>query len=88
MGDNYWISSLSVVACLNLVPRWGWSAYDPSMAHLYGSESRGTDRRGSVLGWPDGIRLMALAFAMMIFVAFAIVIPAQIFLYKHLSTAP
>jgi hypothetical protein len=31
---------------------------------------------------------MALAFAMMVFVAFAIVIPAQIFLYKHLSTAP
>jgi hypothetical protein len=40
---------------------------------------RGTNRRGTVLGWSGGIRLMALAFAMMIVVAFAIVIPAQVF---------
>jgi len=49
---------------------------------------RGTNRRGTVLGWPGGIRLMALAFAMMIVVAFAIVIPAQVFLSKHLSPGP
>ena len=40
---------------------------------------RGTKRRGTFLGWPGGMRLMALAFAMMIVVAFAIVIPAQVF---------
>src|SRR6476646_12268310 len=45
--------------------------------------ARGTNRRGAVLGWPGGIRLIALAFAMMIAVAFAIVIPDQVFLGKH-----
>jgi hypothetical protein len=49
---------------------------------------RGTSRRGAVLGWSGGIRLMALAFAMMIVVAFAIVIPVQVFLSNHLSPAP
>jgi hypothetical protein len=49
---------------------------------------RATNRRGAVLGWSGGIRLMALAFAMMIVVAFAIVIPAQVFLSKHLSPGP
>jgi len=49
---------------------------------------RGTNRRGTVLGWSGGIRLMALAFAMMIVVAFAIVIPVQVFLSKHLSLPP
>jgi hypothetical protein len=49
---------------------------------------RGTNRRGEVLGWLGGIRLMALAFAMMIVVAFAIVIPVQVFLSNHLSPAP
>ena len=37
----------------------------------------GTDRSGAVLGWRGGIRLTALAFAMMVVVAFAIVIPVQ-----------
>ena len=49
---------------------------------------RGTNRRGAVLGWPGGIRLMALAFAMMIVVAFAIVMPVQVFLSNHLSPPP
>jgi hypothetical protein len=49
---------------------------------------RGTNRRGAVLGLSGGIRLMALAFAMMIVVAFAIVIPVQVFLSHHLSTPP
>jgi hypothetical protein len=49
---------------------------------------RGTSRLGGVLGWPGGIRLMALAFAMMIVVAFAIVMPVQIFLSNHLSPPP
>jgi hypothetical protein len=49
---------------------------------------RGTSHRGAVLGWSGGIRLMALAFAMMIVVAFAIVIPVQVFLNNHLSPAP
>ncbi len=38
---------------------------------------RGTDRSGAVLGWRGGIRLTALAFAMMVVMAFAIVIPVQ-----------
>lgn len=50
--------------------------------------SRGTNRCGAVLGWSGGIRLIALAFAMMLVVAFAIVVPVQIFLSNHLSTAP
>ena len=49
---------------------------------------RGTNRHGSCLGWSGRIRLMALAFAMMIVVAFAIVMPTQFFLYKHLSPSP
>ena len=49
---------------------------------------RGTNRLGAVLGWPGGIRLMALAFAMMIVVAFAIVMPVQVFLSNHLSPLP
>ena len=49
---------------------------------------RGTNRRGAVLGWSGGIRLMALAFAMMIVVAFAIVMPVQVFLSNHLSPPP
>jgi hypothetical protein len=49
---------------------------------------RGRNRRGTVLGWSGGMRLMALAFAMMIVAALAIVMPAQVFLSKHLSPAP
>src|SRR4029077_5494874 len=49
---------------------------------------RGTNRLGAVLGWPGGIWLMALAIAMMIVVAFAIVLPVQVFLSNHLSPAP
>ena len=49
---------------------------------------RGTNRRGAVLGWSGGIRLIALAFAMMITVAFAIVNPVQVFLSNHLSPPP
>ena len=48
---------------------------------------RGTNRHGAVLGWPGGWRLVALMFAMMVVVAFAIVVPVQIFLSKHLSTS-
>ena len=49
---------------------------------------RGTNRCGTVLGWSGGIRLMALAFAMTIVVAFAIVIMAQVLLSNHLSPPP
>ena len=49
---------------------------------------RGTNRRGAVLGWSGGLRLVALTFAMMIAVAFAIVIPVQVFLSNHFSTPP
>jgi hypothetical protein len=46
---------------------------------------RGMNRGGTVLGWGGGIRLIALVFAMMAVVAFAIVLPAQVFLTKQLS---
>ena len=49
---------------------------------------RGTNRYGAVLGWSGGMRLIALAFAMMIVLAFAIVMPVQVFLSNHLSTPP
>jgi len=49
---------------------------------------RGTNRLGAVLGWSGGIRLVALAFAMIIVVAFAIAMPVQVFLSNHLSPAP
>jgi len=48
----------------------------------------GTNRRGTVLGWSGGIRLMALTFAMMIAVAFAIVVPLQVFLSNRLFASP
>jgi len=66
-----------VVLLLGLVILGGWFF-----------SGRGTNRRGTVLGWFGGIRLMALAFAMMIVAAFAIVIPVQAFLSNHLSTPP
>ena len=50
--------------------------------------ARGMNRSGTVLGWGGGIRLIALAFAMMIVVAFAVVLPAQVFLSKHLPPPP
>ena len=37
------------------------------------------------VGWGGGIRLIALAVGMMIVVAFAIVLPTQVLLSKHLS---
>ncbi len=50
--------------------------------------ARGMNRSGTLLGWGGGVRLIALAFAMMVIVAFAIVLPAQLFLSKHLSPSP
>src|SRR6476661_584050 len=63
-----------VVLLLGLVILGGWFF-----------SRRGANRHGAVLGWSGGIRLMALAFAMMIAAAFAIVIPVQVFLSNHLS---
>jgi hypothetical protein len=50
--------------------------------------ARGMNRSGTLLGWGGGIRLIALTFAMMVIVAFAIVLPAQVVLSKHLSPSP
>jgi hypothetical protein len=50
--------------------------------------TRGMNRSGTLLGWGGGIRLIALTFAMMVIVAFAIILPAQVFLSKHLSPSP
>jgi len=66
-----------VVLLLGLVILGGWFF-----------SRRGTHRLGAVLGWSGGIRLVALAFAMIIVVAFAIAMPVQVFLSNHLSPAP
>ena len=50
--------------------------------------ARGMNRSGTLLGWGGGIRLIALVFAMMVIVAFAIVLPPQVVLSKHLSPSP
>jgi pimeloyl-ACP methyl ester carboxylesterase len=50
--------------------------------------NRGTKRNGKSLGWGGGIRLIGLAFAMMVVAAVTIVIPAQVFLSKNLSPPP
>ena len=68
---------LGVVLLLGLVILGGWFF-----------SGRGTNCHGSCLGWSGGIRRMALAFAIMIAVAFAIVMPTQFFLDKHLSPSP
>ena len=46
---------------------------------------RGTNRRGAILGWAGGIRLVTLAFAMGVVAAFAIAVPVQIFLSNSFS---
>jgi len=50
--------------------------------------ARGMNRSGTLLGWGGGIRLITLTFAVMVIVAFAILLPAQVFLSKHLSPSP
>ena len=47
-----------------------------------------TKRQGTVLGWSGALRLMALMFAMMIAVVFAIAVPVDVFLSKHLPASP
>ena len=49
---------------------------------------RGTNRQGTILGWSGGLRLVALMFAMIFVMAFAIAMPIQVFLSNHLSPAP
>ena len=67
----------NVLLLLGLVVLGGW----------FFSE-RGTNRRGSILGWTGGMRLVVLAFAIGVVVAFAIVVPVQIFLSNHFSPSP
>jgi len=50
--------------------------------------ARGMNRSGTLLGWCGGIRLIALTVAMMVIVSFAIILPAQVFLSKHLTPSP
>jgi len=64
----------NVVLLLGLVVLGGW----------FFSE-RGTNRHGAVLGSDGGMGLVALAFAIGVVVAFAIVVPVQIFLSNSLS---
>jgi pimeloyl-ACP methyl ester carboxylesterase len=55
---------------------------------IFGSwffRERGINRNGKFLGWSDGMRLIALAFAMIFVVAIAIVIPSHVFLGKNIS---
>jgi hypothetical protein len=50
--------------------------------------TRGMNRSGTLPGWGGGIRLIAVAFAMMVVLALAIVLPAHVFLSNHFSTSP
>jgi hypothetical protein len=65
---------LGVVLLLGLVILGGWVFSE-----------RGTNRRGAIPGWAGGMRLVALALAIEVVVAFAIVVPVQIFLSNSLS---
>jgi hypothetical protein len=49
---------------------------------------RGKDRSSGLLGWRGGLCLTGLAFGMMLIVGFALVLPVQIFLSKHLPPPP
>jgi len=49
-------------------------------------KGRGTNRSGIVLGWGGAIRLMALAFAMMIGVGLAVILPADAYFNKNLPS--
>jgi len=71
-----WIG-YNVVLLLVLVVLGGW----------FFSE-RGTNRQGAILGWGGGMRLVGLAFAIGVVVAFAIVVPVQVFLNQHLLAPP
>jgi hypothetical protein len=46
---------------------------------------RGEDNNGTLLGLAGGAKLVGIAFAMMFFVGFAILLPAETFLVKHLT---
>jgi hypothetical protein len=50
--------------------------------------SRGTDRDGGVLGWGRGMRLIGLAFAMMVIAVFTVAISVQAFTTSHLLSSP
>src|SRR5215471_21287219 len=58
----------NLVLLLGLVVLGGWFFNE-----------RGTNRRGAILGWGGGMRLVAVAFAIGVVVAFAIAVPVQIF---------
>src|SRR5215471_18391396 len=67
----------NVMLLLGLVVLGGWFFRE-----------RGTNRRGAILGWGGGMRLVALAFAIGVVAALAIAVPVQVFLKQHLSTSP
>lgn len=49
---------------------------------------RGTDGDGAVLGWGGGVRLIGLAFAMIVIAAFTIAISTQAFVTNHNAASP
>jgi hypothetical protein len=63
---------VALLLCVFIVGGWFFS-------------ERGTNCSGTVLGWGGGVRLVALAFAMMVIVAFAIALLIQRFLTKNVS---
>ena len=67
----------NVVLLLGLVVLGGWFFRE-----------RATNRRGAILRWSGGMRLVALTFAIGIVAAFAIVIPIQMLLSNHLPPSP
>jgi len=75
----------------SLVTRIGYNIVLLAGQIAFGSwffSGRGTNRQGTILGWSGGLRLVALMFAMMLVLAFAIAMPVQMFLTNHLSPSP
>jgi hypothetical protein len=66
---------VALLLCVFIVGGWFFS-------------ERGTNYSGTVVGLGGGLRLVALAFAMMVIAAFAIAIPIQLFLTKNVSPSP
>src|SRR5262245_15066296 len=75
----------------SLPTRIGYNIVLLAVQIVFGSwffSKRGTNRHGTILGWSGGLRLVALMFAMMLVLVFAIAMPVQMFLTNHLSPSP
>lgn len=66
---------VALLLCVFIVGGWFFS-------------ERGTNYNGTVIGWGGGVRLVALAFAMMVIAGFAIALLVQLYLTRNVSSSP